>query len=138
MPGKREGRATMRRLAYNSSPGSGGLAGEFTRMPWGRAGSGAENLLKIAVHLGTVLDAVDADDGLWMIDPVKNAPIAHPQFAKSGEIVRHADQPPMHHDGRVFRQPEDFALDTRADGGVEFAKLHIGSRTYFDPIGHGR
>lgn len=110
MPGKREARATRWRLAYNSSPGSGGFGGEFTRRPWGRAGSGAEIRLIIAIDFGAGLDAVDADEGLRVLDPVEDAPVAHPQFAKSGEIVRHADQPPMHHGGGVFREPEDFAV----------------------------
>ena len=82
---------------------------------------------EIAIDFGAVLDAVDADEGLWMIDPVEDAPVAHAQFAKTGEVVRHSDQSAMHHGGCVFRQPKDFAFDTRADGGVEFAELHLGA-----------
>ena len=39
-----------------------------------------------------------------------------------------ATEPPMHHDGGIFREPENFAFDARADGGVEFAELPIGCR----------
>lgn len=41
----------------------------------------------------------------------------------------------MQHDGGVFRQPENLAFDTRADGGVESGELRVCSGACFDPAG---
>ena len=49
-----------------------------------------------------------------------------------------SNEPPMNHDGGVFREPENFAFDTCADGGVEFGQLRVCARAYFDPVGHDR
>jgi hypothetical protein len=62
-----------------------------------------------------MLNSIDAHDLLWMVDPVKNTPVTDTQFAQAGEVIRHADQPAMNHHHSVFRQPDDFTLDCRAE-----------------------
>jgi hypothetical protein len=98
----------------------------------------ANTQLKSPVNLRTVLDAVNPDEGLRMIDPVENAVVAHTQFAKASQLVRHADQPPVDHNGRVLGQPLNLPLDAAPNHGIEAGQLPIGPGTYFDPVGHTR
>lgn len=98
---------------------------------------GNDVILEVPIDFGAVLDAVDADKGLRGIVPIKDAPVANAEFAEARKVVRHADEPPMNDSGSVFREPRDFAFDAGTDGGVERGQLHIGSRTYFDSVGHG-
>ena len=93
---------------------------------------------KIAINFRTMLNPINADDFFAMINPVENPPVADAEFAETGQIIGHSDEPPMDHHGGIFREPENFAFDTRADGGVEFGQLRVRARTYFDPVGHDR
>lgn len=89
---------------------------------------------EIAINFGTVLYSVNSDDGLRMVNPIKDAPIADAKFAQTGKIVWHAHEPTMHNDGGVGREPEDFSLDTGTDYGVEPGHLRVGLGTYFDTV----
>ena len=72
-----------------------------------------------------MLNPVNADNFFAMINPVKNPPVANTKFAKTGQVIGHSDEPTMDHDGGVFREPEDFAFDACADGGVESGQLRV-------------
>ena len=85
-----------------------------------------------------MLNPINTDDFFAMINPVKNPPVADAKFAQSGQIVGHSNEPPVNHDGGVFREPENFAFDTCADGGVEFGQLRVRARAYFNPVGQAR
>ena len=91
---------------------------------------------KIAIYFRAMLDSINADNFFAMINPVENPPVADAEFAEAGQVVGHSNQPTMNHDGGVFREPEDFAFDTCADGGVEFGQLRVRADAYFDPVGH--
>jgi len=45
------------------------------------------NTLKTTINFGSVLDSVDTHNFLRVINPIKNAPVAHPQFAQARQIV---------------------------------------------------
>jgi len=85
-----------------------------------------------------MLNSINTDDFFAMINPVKNPPVANAEFAETGQIVGHSNQPPVNHDGGIFREPENFAFDACSDGGVESGQLRIRARAYFDPVGHDR
>ena len=92
----------------------------------------------MAIDFRTGLDAVDADQLLGGIMPIEDSIVANAKLAQAGQIFRHPNQPPMHHDGGIFGKPLDFALDTRANGGIQIVELRVGLAAYFDPVGHGR
>jgi hypothetical protein len=77
--------------------------------------------LEATVCFRSMLNSVDAYGLLAMIDPIKDTPITYAQFAQSGKIIRHADQPPVNHHPRILGQPDDFTLDRRADGRIQIA-----------------
>jgi hypothetical protein len=93
--------------------------------------------LEVAIDFGTVLDAVNADNHFCGINPIEDAIIAHAELAESGQIVRHTDEPAMHHASGIVREPLDFALHARADGAVQPGELRVGLAAYFDLVGHG-
>jgi hypothetical protein len=74
--------------------------------------------LEMAINFGTVLDAVNTDNLFCGINPIEDAIITHAELAESGQIHRHTDEPAMHHASGIVREPLDFALHARADGGV--------------------
>ena len=92
--------------------------------------------LETAINFRAVLDAVNADKLFCGIDPVKNAIVAHTEFAEFRQILRHADEPTMHHVGGVVRKPLDFTFHARADGGVQVGELRVGLAAYFDLVAH--
>jgi hypothetical protein len=53
--------------------------------------------LKLSINFGAMLNTVDADKLLRVIDPIENSPGANPEFAQSGKVVGHADEPTVHH-----------------------------------------
>ena len=83
-----------------------------------------------------MLDAIDADDTLRMIDPIKNTVVSDAELAQSRQVIGHPDQAAMHGSSRVFRQPYNLALNAGADGGIQRRELSIGLRAYFDAVGH--
>ncbi len=85
-----------------------------------------------------MLNPVNADNFLFVINPIKNPPVANSQLAKAGQIIRHPDQAAMNHDGGIFRKPENLALDAGTDGGIQSGKLRVSLRAYFDPVGHDK
>lgn len=93
--------------------------------------------LEVAVDFGTGLDAVNANNLFCGINPIEDAIIAHAELAESGQIVRHTDEPTMHHASGIVREPLDFALHARADGAVQPGELGVGLAAYFDLVGHG-
>jgi hypothetical protein len=93
--------------------------------------------LEMTIDFGTVLDAVNADNFFCGINPIENSVIAHPQLAESGQILRHSNEPTMHHASGIVREPLDFALHARADSGVQPGELSVGLAAYFDLVGHG-
>jgi len=72
----------------------------------------------VAIDLGAVLDAVNADNLFCRIRPIEDAIIAHAELAESGQIRRHADEPTMHHGSGIICEPLNFAFHARANGGV--------------------
>ena len=58
-----------------------------------------------------MLDAVDADQSLRGIYPVKDASVGDPEFAQARKFVRHSDETPVNDGGGVFREPSNFAFD---------------------------
>ena len=85
-----------------------------------------------------MLDAVNADELFCRINPVEDAVIAHAEFAKPGQILRHADKPAMNHTAGIFRKPLDFALHAGAHAGVQHGELRLSLAAYFDFVGHPR
>lgn len=83
-----------------------------------------------------MLDAVDADDALRMIDPIKNAVVSDAELAQSRQIIGHPDQATMHGSSGVFGQAHNLALNAGTDGGIQRRELGIGLRSYFDAVGH--
>ena len=57
----------------------------------------------MAIDFGTVLDAVNADNLFCGINPIEDAIIAHAELAESGQIIRHTDEPAMHHASGIPR-----------------------------------
>ena len=90
------------------------------------------------IDFGAVLNPVDADNFFAMINPLENPPVADAEFAETGQVFGHSNEPPVNHDGGVFRQPENFTFDACADCGVEFNQLRVCARAYFDPVGHDK
>lgn len=84
-----------------------------------------------------MLDAVKADNLFCGLNPIEDAVIAHTEFAESGQILRHTDKPTMSHASGIVREPLNFALHARADGGVQPGKLGVGFAAYFDLVGPG-
>jgi len=91
----------------------------------------------MAIDLGAMLDAVNANQLLARIIPIQNAIIAHTKLAQTSQISRHPNQPPMHHDGGIFGELLNLAFDACRDGGVQFSELCVSFAAYFDPVGHG-
>jgi hypothetical protein len=73
-----------------------------------------------------VLDAVNAEELFGRVNPVEYPVIANAELAEFGQIRRHADEPAMHHAGRVFRELVDFAFHARAHDCVQPGKLRVG------------
>ena len=92
---------------------------------------------EFAIDFGTVLDAVNAGNLFCGLNPIENAVIAHAELAEFGQIVRHTDEPAMHHARGIVREPLDFALHAFADGSIQPGKLSVGFAAYFDLVGHG-
>ena len=83
-----------------------------------------------------MLDSVNADNFFPMINPIKDAPIPNAEFAETGQIFGHSHKPAMHHDRGIFGQPDYFAFNAGSNGRIEFGKLYVCPRAYFDPVGH--
>ena len=82
-------------------------------------------MLELAIHLGSMRNSVNADDFLFVINPIKNAPVSHAQLAQTGQVVRHADEAPMNHYGSVLHQPDELIFNCGTDGRIQFLQLRI-------------
>jgi hypothetical protein len=129
-------RAARRRRDWRQSKAQNPDHGQF--IP--RNGAAVKSFLtdlEMTIDFGTVLDAVNTDNLLSGINPIKNAIISNAELAESGQIHRHAHEPTMHHASGIVREPLDFAFHARPDGGVQPGDLRVGGSAYFDLVGHG-
>jgi len=52
---------------------------------------------KLSINFGAMLNAIDANNLFWVIDPIEDSPVANAEFAQASKIFRHADETTMHH-----------------------------------------
>lgn len=91
---------------------------------------------EIPIDLGPVRAAVDPDQFLSVIDPIKDAVVANADFAQAFEVLGHPDQPAMDHGVRVLGKPRDLPFHARTDGGIQSRQLAVRLGPYFDGVGH--